>query len=226
MAVEGTVRCSVRAGQGPVARWRACRTPSFRGPPPCSAPSSAATTPRSWSSTTGTSTSFPDGRAAPRAAARLGGPRRGHRGRRGSFAGFVMTMAPGSDYDSAHYRAHAEHFAPTLLPRPDRRRRPLPPPRPRRAGLRRDRGDRRAVRPARARGQPRAAQRALAALPRGPRLPPGLRLPQRRRQARPAPRPRAARPAPRPRLTHPARPRSAHGGTPLPAAAGRAAMGP
>ncbi|GAA1908003.1 GNAT family N-acetyltransferase [Nocardioides lentus] len=28
----------------------------------------------------------------------------------GEFAGFVMTMAPGSDYDSAHYRAHAEHF--------------------------------------------------------------------------------------------------------------------
>jgi uncharacterized protein len=28
----------------------------------------------------------------------------------GEFAGFVLTIGPGSDYDSAHYRAHAEHF--------------------------------------------------------------------------------------------------------------------
>lgn len=28
----------------------------------------------------------------------------------GEFAGFVLTMAPGSDYDSMHYRAQTEHF--------------------------------------------------------------------------------------------------------------------
>ncbi|CAA9315822.1 MAG: hypothetical protein AVDCRST_MAG24-77, partial [uncultured Nocardioidaceae bacterium] len=57
-----------------------------------------------------------------------------------------------------------------LLPRPDRPRRQRPEARGRRPGVRRARGCRRGVRPARARGEPPPAEPGVAGLPHPPRV--------------------------------------------------------